>query len=227
MLQRTTLPPLSRPADLRDPWNTPLPENWLESLSRAFRLPHTLKGFLAFSLILVCIASGVTLQLLLSIQTTELQNELIRLERQLSRIERDNSEIVWRIAQNTSLADVAIRAKRLGYIPVDDAVYFVHQTGDQAATATVVHAEQNRVENSGSHRTAEQGRTDNPSRLIAPFIDTVGSGDMRLLPEESQIRNLREDFDRGVETIGMQLAEWSESLARQLRNRFGTETSAQ
>ena len=224
MYQRTTLPPLPQAADLRDAWNAPLPDNWLEILGRAFRLPQTFRGFMAFSMLLISVAAGVTLQLLLSIQTSALQSELIQLERQLSRIERDNSEIVWRIAQNTSLPDVVLRARRLGFTPVGDAIYFVQQSGSQNAAASVVRAEPPVLSaNSAGSNTSEQGFGESSNRLFAPFIDTVNNtvsnGDLRWLPEETQIRNLRQNFTRGMEAIGERLSSWSDALIGQLPGR--------
>lgn len=84
-------------------------------LDELLGLPTTLRGFVLFVLAAALVCAGMSLLVLSSIQLFQARQQIATLQQHYRAIERENAELVWQIAQHTSLATVQRRASELGY----------------------------------------------------------------------------------------------------------------
>lgn len=93
----------------------PLAQERLRTLDRQLALPTTLTGFLWLLVAVLLVCAGMSLLVFTSAQTFALRQQVATLRQQQRAIERQNAEIVWQIAQHSSLAQIRERAEALGY----------------------------------------------------------------------------------------------------------------
>ena len=91
-------------------------EHWLP-------LPATWQQYLLACLALAVVLGGMLLHVLLSVQIAHADFQLRGLRADYARIERQNSELVYQIAQRSSLAQMAKLAADQGYVPATGRTY--------------------------------------------------------------------------------------------------------
>jgi hypothetical protein len=89
----------------------------LKRLLRVIPLPHTVKDYLLWTLIMAAVAGLVSLQVWISLQITQAEQALIVLQREYTWVEQENAELLWQISQFTQLERIQIEAQRMGYAP--------------------------------------------------------------------------------------------------------------
>ena len=86
-------------------------------------LPATWQQYLLACLALAVVLGGMLLHVLLSVQIARADFQLRGLRADYARIERRNSELVYQIAQRSSLAQMAKLAAEQGYVPATGRTY--------------------------------------------------------------------------------------------------------
>jgi hypothetical protein len=81
-----------------------------------FRLPTTLRGYMAFFASLLVLAFTMTLHIMLSAEIMRLDVQLYTLQAEHARLERYNANIVWEISQHTALDSLHAEAVNEGYV---------------------------------------------------------------------------------------------------------------
>ena len=81
-----------------------------------FRLPTTLRGYMAFLAGLIVLAFTMTLHILLSAEIMRLDVRLDELHLEQARIERYNANIVWQISDHGALETLHQQAVAAGYV---------------------------------------------------------------------------------------------------------------
>jgi cell division protein FtsL len=114
----------------------PLTQDRLRALDRQLILPTTLTGFLWLLAAVLLVCAGMSLLIYTSAQTFALRQQVAVLKQQQRAIERQNAEIVWQIAQHTSLVQIRQRAEALGY-QVPTVRHFVIQPTSQPVANAV------------------------------------------------------------------------------------------
>jgi hypothetical protein len=149
MLQRSSLPTTS-PAEIADslgrtlerPFGAhPLDSASLEgafdgrrwrALQNALPLPTTWQQYLLACLAMAIVVGGMCLQVLLSVEIADREFVLRQLRSDYARVERQNSELVYAIAQQSSLGQMARLAAQSGYVPATSRTYIVRRPLDSA-----------------------------------------------------------------------------------------------
>jgi hypothetical protein len=131
MLQRSSLPPTSS-AEIADTlqrsWEAtlhdrPLIQRRWQALQALLPLPVTWQQYLLSCLVLAIVLGGLALQVLLSVQIARAEFQLRALRQEYAAVERQNSELVYAIAQQSSLEQMAQLARREGYVPATGRTY--------------------------------------------------------------------------------------------------------
>lgn len=104
-------------AELTGSLHQTLTEGRLRRLEQQIGLPTTFGGFLLLALAVALVCGGMALLVITSVQTYRARQHIAGLERTYQAIERQNAELVWQIAQHTTLEQVRQRALALGYQP--------------------------------------------------------------------------------------------------------------
>jgi len=81
-----------------------------------FRLPTTLRGYMAFLAGLVVLAFTMTLHIMLSAEIMRLDVQLADLREEHARVERYNANVVWQISEHGALDTLHTQALTSGYI---------------------------------------------------------------------------------------------------------------
>jgi len=100
----------------------------VRELGRRLPLPTTWQQYVLACLALAVVLGGMLLHVLLSVQIARADFQLRGLRADYARIERRNSELVYQIAQRSSLAQMAKLAADQGYVPATGRTY-VLRTG--------------------------------------------------------------------------------------------------
>jgi len=88
-------------------------------------MPSTLQEYLYFVLCLLILAFTMALHVTLSAERMRLDQRLSTLKEEYARTERINANLVWQIAQSTSLTAIHSEAVARGYAPITDFKYVV------------------------------------------------------------------------------------------------------
>ncbi len=131
MLQRSSLPPTpsAEIADtLQRSWEAtlhdrPLIQQRWQGLRELLPLPVTWQQYLLSCIVLAIVVGGLAFQVLLSVQIARSAFELRSLRQEYAAVERRNSELVYAIAQQSSLEQMAQLAKQEGYVPATNRTY--------------------------------------------------------------------------------------------------------
>ena len=132
MLQRSSLPSTST-AEIADTlqrsfgeraWERPGWRAWPKLLP----LPGTWQQYLLACAALTVVLGGLLLHVLLSVQIARADFQLRQLRDAYARVERQNSELVYQIAQRSSLAQMAQLAAAQGYAPATGRTYAVRSS---------------------------------------------------------------------------------------------------
>jgi hypothetical protein len=131
MLQRSSLPSTST-AEIADTLGRSLAERaWAGGRWQAIQdwlpLPATWQQYLLACLALAVVMGGMLLHVLLSVQIARADFQLRELNAAYARIERQNGELVYQIAQRSSLAHMAQLAAEQGYVPATGRTYTVRR----------------------------------------------------------------------------------------------------
>lgn len=87
-----------------------------QRIAGLFRLPTTLRGYMAFLASLLVLAFTMTLHIMLSAEIMRLDVQLYDLKQENARLERYNANIVWEISQHTALDTLHANALQEGYV---------------------------------------------------------------------------------------------------------------
>jgi hypothetical protein len=141
MLQRSSLPTTSS-AEIADSLQRSLDRpfagrRW-QSLQDVFPMPETWQQYVLACLAIGMVVGGMGLQVLLSAQIARAELTLQQMRGEYARVERQNSQLVYAIAQQSSLAEMAELATQNGYVPATSRTYIVRS--DPAATPAGVAA---------------------------------------------------------------------------------------
>lgn len=151
MLQRSSLPTTS-PAEIADslqrtfdgPFSGSFGGRRWQAVQDALPMPTTGQQYVLGCLALTIVIGGMWLQVLLSVQIARSEFALRQMRTEYARVERQNSELIFAIAQQSSLAHMAELATQSGYVPATGRTYIVRgQAAAElpAATAAAVSLE--------------------------------------------------------------------------------------
>jgi hypothetical protein len=87
-----------------------------QRLASLFRLPTTLRGYMAFLAGLLVLAFTMTLHIMLSAEIMRLDVQLADLREEYARVERYNANIVWEISEYGALDRLHEQALAAGYV---------------------------------------------------------------------------------------------------------------
>ncbi|RIK43141.1 MAG: hypothetical protein DCC55_06575 [Chloroflexi bacterium] len=121
-------------AELTGSLQQTLAKGRLRRLEQQIGLPATFSGFLLFALAVTILCACMALLVITSVQTYQARQQIAALERRYREVEQQNAELVWQIAQHTSLEQVRQRALALGY----EAPAFRHFVPWPSASTTTV-----------------------------------------------------------------------------------------
>ena len=137
MLQRSSLPSTST-AELADTlgrslggrleegvrWRKATGVTWQNLLP----LPTTWQQYVIACLALAVVLGGMLMHVLLAVQIAHADFQLRQMQNEYARIERQNSELIYQIAQRSSLAHMAELALQEGYVPATGRTYVVRSS---------------------------------------------------------------------------------------------------
>ena len=134
MLQRSSLPSTST-AELADTIQHSLAQHvWEGKRRQAWQnllpLPATWRQYLLACLALTVVLGGLLLHVLLAVQIADADFQLRQMRQEYARVERQNSEWVYQIAQRSSLARMAQLAAEQGYVPATGRTYVAPGAAD-------------------------------------------------------------------------------------------------
>jgi cytoskeletal protein RodZ len=110
----------------------------LRNLEQIVSLPGSFSSFLLLILAVALVSGGMALLIVQSVQIFQLRQQINKVEIAYQAVERQNAELVWAIAQHTSLNRVRQRALALGYEPPSERHYVVQATpANTARTAQI------------------------------------------------------------------------------------------
>ena len=136
MLQRSSLPTTS-PAEIADslqrtfdgpfsgPFTGPFSGRRWQAVQDVLPMPATWQQYLLACLALTIVVGGMWLQVLLSVQIARSEFTLRQMRGEYARVERQNSELIFTISQQSSLAHMAELAAQSGYVPSTGRTYLV------------------------------------------------------------------------------------------------------
>ena len=87
----------------------------LRTMEQLIGLPTSARGFVLVTLTTALVCAGMALLVFTSIQTFQTRQLIAQRQQQQQRIERQNANLIWQIAQYTALDKVRQRALDLGY----------------------------------------------------------------------------------------------------------------
>jgi hypothetical protein len=174
MLQRDSLPTVV-PTDISDSLQRTLDRRWSDVLQEILWLPDNYRQYLIVLVVSLAIGAGMMMQVWLSMQIAEQRYLLRELTEKRQQIERENSEIVYAIANTTSLRQIEQSALAQGYRPTINRKYI--RRDELAVSSAPSIAEipaQPMSEAPGRPSFTEKVLT--PSTQSSDLIDAVGRG---------------------------------------------------
>ena len=141
MLQRSSLPTTS-PAEIADslqrtfdgPFSGPFSGRRWQAIQDVLPMPATWQQYILACLALTIVVGGMWLQVLLSVQIARSELTLRQMRGEYACVERQNSDLIFAISQQSSLAHMAELATQSGYVPATGRTYIVRD--QQAADAS-------------------------------------------------------------------------------------------
>ena len=133
MLQRSSLPS-SISTEISDSLQRTFSRRWLELLREMLWLPENYRQYLVLLVVTIVVGAGMVVHVWLNVQVAEQRYLLVQLAEQRERIERENSELIYTIADATSLRQIEQTALALGYRPTT-ALAYVRR--DELATSSI------------------------------------------------------------------------------------------
>ncbi len=132
MLQRSSLPTTS-PAEIADslqrtfdgPFSGPFSGRRWQAIQDVLPMPATWQQYVLACLALTILVGGMWLQVLLSVQIARSEFTLRQMRGEYARVERQNSDLIFAISQQASLAHMAELAAQSGYVPATGRTYIV------------------------------------------------------------------------------------------------------
>ena len=132
MLQRSSLPTTS-PAEIADslqrtfdgPFSGPFSGRRWQAIQDVLPMPATWQQYILACLALTILVGGMWLQVLLSVQIARSELTLRQMRGEYARVERQNSDLIFAISQQSSLAHMAELAAQSGYVPATGRTYIV------------------------------------------------------------------------------------------------------
>lgn len=132
MLQRSSLPTTS-PAEIADslqrtfdgPFSGPFSGRRWQAIQDVLPMPATWQQYVLACLALTILVGGMWLQVLLSVQIARSEFTLRQMRGEYARVERQNSDLIFAISQQSSLAHMAELAAQSGYVPATGRTYLV------------------------------------------------------------------------------------------------------
>jgi hypothetical protein len=88
-------------------------------------MPATWQQYILACLALTIVVGGMWLQVLLSVQIARSEFTLRQMRGEYARVERQNSDLIFAISQQSSLAHMAELATQSGYVPATGRTYIV------------------------------------------------------------------------------------------------------
>lgn len=174
MLQRDSLPTVV-PTDISDSLQRTFDRRLSDVLQEILWLPENYRQYLIVLVVSLAIGAGMTTHVWLSVQIAEQRYLLRELTEKRQQIERENSDIVYAIANATSLRQIEQSALAQGYRPTINRKYIRR---DELAISSIVSMEgvsvQSAPETPGRSAVAE--RVLAPSTQSSALIDAVGRG---------------------------------------------------
>lgn len=122
MFERSTLPSTVS-TEISGSLHHSLSRRWLNILQEMLWLPENFRQYLLLLAATLLVGAGMMAQVWLRVQIAEERYLLTKLTAQQQRIERENSEIIFAIANATSLRQIEQAAIAQGYRPVTGRVY--------------------------------------------------------------------------------------------------------
>jgi hypothetical protein len=134
MLQRSSLPTAST-AEIADSLQRTLDGSLGASLAEPFAgrrwqglqdalpLPTTWQQYLLACLAITIVVGGMCLHVLLAVDIARAELNLRQLRSDYARVERQNSDLIYAIAQQSSLAQMAKLAAQNGYVPATNRTF--------------------------------------------------------------------------------------------------------
>ncbi len=142
MLQHSSLPPTPTAdiaeiaGSLQRSWDAKVDRRRWQSLQELLPLPTTWQQYLFSCLVLAIIMAGMGLHILLSVQIARTDLQVRQMRTEYAAIQRRNSELVYAIAQRSSLAQMAQLAAEKGYVPATGRTYVLRSS--EAPTASTL-----------------------------------------------------------------------------------------
>ncbi len=121
MLQRSL--PSAPTVEIAESLQRTLDRRWVRSLQDLLPLPETWQQYMVLLVIVLAIAGGMSLQIMLSVQTAQAEFQARQLRAEYAQVQRTNSELVFQIANRTGLVQIEPIARAQGYMPATGRVY--------------------------------------------------------------------------------------------------------
>jgi hypothetical protein len=96
---------------------------WIDILDRYLRLPTTFRDFVIVLIGLILIVAGATLHVYMAAQILQAKYERQQLVQQLTKLQEQNGDLVWKIARETNMAQLQQRVLMQGYAPIETREY--------------------------------------------------------------------------------------------------------
>lgn len=209
MLQRSSLPSTS-PADIADSLQRTLDRSWLRSLRDTLRLPGTWQQYMLLLAIALVLGAGMAMQVLLAVQTEQAQFQLSDLRAEYARVGRENADLIYQIADRTSLRRIQEQALKNSFVPATGRLYIFRNQLAGTLTGSASGAATGALSNDLAAAPPAAGAVDQaagvqPSPALGPLesigrqIDQAGSGWFSWTQTaESAVRQAIDQFGRDV-----------------------------
>jgi hypothetical protein len=173
----------------------------LAALRETLALPTTARGFLLFFLALMLVTTGIVMQIFLSVQIRATQVAVDEAAASAALIEQRNTELMWEIAEATSVEQVRRRALALGYRPIETPRYM------ERPAVTVALAPPKQTADAAGVRATQSGM-DDPSTATTPRATAAAAAArtdavLTVTPEDEQwtsglVTRLRADATEAI-----------------------------
>lgn len=137
MFQNSTLPSVSADITRNIAGSLPRMGGWrgLAQLEKSIPLPRTFQEYLVWALAMATVIGLALLQVAVTLQISQAQQEVYLLQRQYDQIEQENAELLWEISHYTTLERVEREAAAAGFVPALKRRYVEAQTAAPAPAA--------------------------------------------------------------------------------------------
>lgn len=122
MLERSSLPTYV-PTELTDSLQQTFNRRRFEVLQEMLWLPETYQQYLLLLAGMLAVGLGMLVHIWLTVQIAEARALVSQLAAESQQIERENSELIYAIANNSTLARIEAAARQQGFRPATERVY--------------------------------------------------------------------------------------------------------